>query len=175
ERLRERIASASATIAGHCNRVFIAETVRETFRAPFARDELSSWDVIVLRRSPVVSIGSVIEDDVALTVDADYEHEPATGFLYRLCDGFRTSWRLRLCRSLVIEYEAGFAQDDPKIASIREAALRLVRGAWIGRDRDPMVRSIEVPGVLSKTFWVGAVGEPGALPPDVELLIAPFV
>lgn len=173
--LSRRITAASGAVAGFCNRVFIAETVRETYRPPFVREEPSAWDLILLRRAPIVSIASVVEDDVTLTADTDYEHEAETGFLYRLCSGYRTSWRYRLCQSLVIEYSAGWALDDDAIAAVREAALLLVQGSWLERGRDPLVRSEEVPGVLRTDFWVADPTKGSALPPTVQDMLAPFV
>jgi hypothetical protein len=41
--------------------------------------------------------------------------------------------------------------------------------------RDPLLKSEDIPGVLSQTFWVGGVGEKSnGLPLDVETLIAPY-
>ena len=58
--------------------------------------------------------------------------------------------------------------------AIEGAVVALVSDYWASRGRDPTLRSESIPGVIDRQFWVGAVGDPGLLPPRVLASIAPF-
>ena len=64
----------------------------------------------------------------------------------------------------------GGSIQEPK--DIERAALTLVKGEWFARNRDPLIRSEDVHGVMSTTYWVGGLNAGASLPPDVEGLLA---
>lgn len=144
------------------------ETLTETF-----------WNVgceeyLILRRRPNVAMTSVTVDDVATT---DYRLDAETGQLYCLdASGYPTFWSA--CKSIVVVYAAGYTMPGQTNANLEPAleaaAIELLQSYWMSRGRDPLIRSEDVPGLGSVTYWVGAVGESGELPPSVESRIAPF-
>lgn len=144
------------------------ETLTQTF-----------WNVdceeyLILRRRPNVSITSVTVDDVATTY---YRVDAETGQLYCLdANGYPTPWVS--CKSIVVVYAAGYIMPGQSGANLEApleaAAIELMQSYWMSRGRDPLIRSEDVPGLGAVTYWVGAIGESGELPPSVESRIAPF-
>lgn len=168
EFLSDLIDRASATIRRWCGRTFALETVRETFRlsAPIETLSLSRW--------PVVSVASVIEAGNPLAA-GDFETEDDTALVYRLTGSdSRRHWP---AGKIVVEYQAGYILPGKPGRTLPEdverATIMLVKAGWFGRSRDPLVRTEDVSGVLSTTFWVGGFGEGASLPPDVEGLLSP--
>ncbi len=161
--LADLIRQASRTAATWCNRVFAKETVRETLRpeVPFRR--------LVLDRHPVASIISIVEDNETL-VAGDYELDATSGLLIRLVDDLPTDW---CADKIVITYVAGYDLLTNLPEDVEKAVIALVRGWWFGRARDPLVKAQEIPGVMRQDYWVGAVGD-GGLPPEFEILLAPY-
>lgn len=171
-RILRYIASASSAIATYCGRTFMRETVTESFRPVglAMRSSVRADPDLPLARYPIGTVSSVVEDDVTLTVDVDYEVDPDRGIIRRLCTGVPVCWSFL---SLVVTYSGGYAAsaipDD-----LKDAALRLVAARWSARGRDPYLRSYSVPGVVEASFWVGTLGDGGALPPEVAALCDPF-
>jgi len=166
--LARLITQASQTIATYCNRVFAKEIVVDHFRL---QNECRSTDKLMLSRFPVGAISSVVEDGDALTAD-DYEVDQKTGFLWRLSSDEHTAWAQA---KVLVTYAGGYELLDELPTDIERAAIVLVKQAWFGKSRDPMVKGEEVPGVLRTDYWVGATpGDNGALPAEVEGLIGPY-
>jgi hypothetical protein len=172
------ISAASARMAAECDRVFLKESVTETFRATqqlpgLATNYYSQTPVepLVLKRRPVRTLTSLTADSVALVAGTDFELDALAGVAYRLTGDTRTVWTNQ---KIVAVYDAGY--DPPgttggsalSVPQDLQAAVRsLVRTAWFGRGRDPLVRSEEVPGVLRQDYWVGSVPGSSDLPADV--------
>lgn len=201
--LGPKIDEASSDIAARCAASLRRETVTETIYPGQLRpnsngDHYSRWQgdlgpnfghhrggrgggALELRRRPVVSIASVILDDV-LVPSGEYRIDGETGFLCRLTtDGYPCEWWFG--KSLAVAYvagyllpgETGFDTDPyPLPPALQGAAVRLVSSFWASRGRDPTLRSEQLDGVASYTYWVGAVGAAGDLPPDVMSAIAPY-
>ncbi len=155
--LADTITRASATVRRWCNRVFAAETVRETYRLARPVPEL------LLSRLPVVTIASVTVDGSTLA-STEYETDTEKGVLYHL-----DSRRRFLCWSadvIEVEYTAGFtlpgAVGRTLPEDVEKAAIALVKAAYFARTRDPLVKSESVEGVGSTAYWVG-----DAMPPDI--------
>ena len=106
---------------------------------------MSPVEVLVLQRDLGVTITTVVEDGLALSA-SDFERGGM--LLYRLRDGMRVPWTTR---TVVVEYEAGFALPDEAPPALERACLDLVAGLWHGQGRDPAVRN-------ETTEGVGAVG-----------------
>ena len=139
-RIADLIREASDLVAQWCNRSgFGRETLRQTERLA------SPADALVLQRDLGVTITAITEDGVALTA-ADYERGGV--LLYRLCEDVRVPWT---ARTVVIEYQAGFALADDAPPALERACLDLLAGLWHGQGRDPAVRN-------ETTDGVGAVG-----------------
>lgn len=137
------------------------ETLTETYRR-------ISADELVLSRRHDVLITSILADTVEL-IAADYEVDPETGLLWRLCDDHQIRW----CASkLTVVYAAGF-EEVP--GDLKMAAMDFFRLSWIEGQRDPALKSheVDIPGVKKevKTWWVGSVpgqSNEGAVPDVVS-------
>lgn len=167
--LTSKISEASSDIEGHCGRIFRKETLTQHFWGQSSR-----VGALVLGRYPVVSVSSVTVDGEVLDED-DYRLDSA-GLLYRLSDGTDVGWSIG--KSAEVVFVAGYvmpAEANPDLPPALEAAcVDLVSSYWSSRGRDPNVREEDIPGVLRKVYWVGAIGQAGELPPSVEAKIAPF-
>jgi len=146
------------------------ETLTQTFW------NVQGEEYLILRRRPVVSITSVTLDDVALET-TEYRLDDETGVLYCLdTSGYPISWEA--CKSIIVVYVAGYIMPGQTSANLEPAlegaAIELLQSYWQSRGRDPLIKSESVPDLGEVSYWVGAVGEAGSLPPGVETKIAPF-
>jgi hypothetical protein len=66
--------------------------------------------------------------------------------------------------AIAVQYKGGYDQIP---ADIQDAALRMVRARWLGRNRDPLLRQESIPGVRDVTYWVPAGDSNANMPPDV--------
>jgi hypothetical protein len=165
-RLNRLIAEASAAVTTYCRRVLAQEGVSEVFRLEYPSEYL------MLRRIPVSEIDTVTVDDVAVDAD-EYEVDSPTGILYRLdSSGYRCHWYS--CKKIVVAYTGGYELLDSLPYELERATLALCKQYWFTVNRDPLVKSEDIPGLGSFEYWVGSVGANGSLPPDVIDLIAPF-
>lgn len=140
------------------------EAVSDTFRA---RGFFDWGSDLTLSRRPITAIIGVTEDDIAVD-SADYEILAATGMLRRLCNDDAVCWRG--CK-IVVSYTAGWATVP---SGLKLAAEQLLRSYWYDASRDPGLRQIEVPGVISKQFWVGSSADPD-IPDNVLDMLEPFM
>lgn len=171
ELLEFKIAEASSDIEAHLARKFASAEVSERFWGGSGCEEY-----LLLDRFPVTEIESVTVDDDVID-DDEYRVDPETGILYRLdASGYPCAWTW--CKDIVVVYTGGYdlpGSDDPTLPPAIEAAtVELVTSYWTSRGRDPTVKSDEIPGIRSVTYWVGAIGANGDLPPSVASKIAPF-
>lgn len=175
-RLARWIRECSGLIAIYCNRTLAQETVTEVFRPPtwgrrFRRNELSPS--LILDRTPVSEISAVsIDGGAALTEGTDYELDQDAGLLSRLCNSNRSEWFA--CSSISVTYTGGYVLMGTLPYPIEQACLTLIKHRASARGRDPMLRSQNVVGVLEETFWVGAVGDNGAIPPEAAAMLDPY-
>lgn len=167
-KLKRWITETSATVETYLGRSLGAATLQEDW-AWEARH--STKYALILRQYPVRSITSVtvdntVLDPTSLVLDAD------KGLLYRVDSaGFRRHWNaLRLTAVYVAGYVA--VADIP--SDIRRAVLIMLRHRYAMGDRDPTIKSEQVPGVLSSTYWVGGIGENPAVPPEAAALLDPY-
>ena len=175
--LELKIDQASAAIVAYCEREFARETVKETL-AGFGEFNL------MLKRTPIISIASILYD--AVTVDAtDYVvNEPDVGLVY---NKFR--WR-DTARGLVgigripennsreylyeANYTAGYllpsetGRDLP--FDIEAACLQLSSMLWKGRNRDQSIESEAVSGVYSVKYSASTLLT-GHFPPAINSLL----
>lgn len=166
--LTSKISEASSDIESHLNRVLRREELEQVFWG-------SCSDLLILDRSPVAEIISVTVD--GSLVDAyDYRCNTGSGLLHRLGSGSPIEWSFG--QSVSVVFEAGYlmpGEADYDLPPALEAAcVELVSSYWASRGRDPSVREEDIPGLMRKVYWVGAVGNAGELPPSVEAKLGPF-
>jgi hypothetical protein len=179
-RLRRYIRDASAVIETYTRRVWRQETVKETFHPGWWFHDHHHWQrqrqdgrpkPLLLARYPVVAV-IALNDGSDLT-DADYMVQRDSGEVYRLADdGMSTlPWPGGLT---TITYTAGYplAEIPP---DVQQAVMTLVRHRYSSKGRDPALRSIVIPNVQEETYWVGAQGDNGAIPPEVAGLLAEHI
>lgn len=160
------IPQASQMVTDHCRRPFARETVREVLRHEGRAG-------VLLARSPVTAFVSVAEGDTVLT-GADYEYDGATGLLHRLVGVHASCW---YASPLTIEYTAGFTLPADTGSwtlppAVERAAVLIIGAILAGRERDPMLRSEEIVGVRTVSYWVR---EGQALPSaEAETLLEPY-
>lgn len=156
------IPQVSTAAQNFANNPFVVETIQDQFW-PGA----DGWPYMVRRRTaplqlsrwPIVSMVSVIEtiNNVAttLTLGTDYLADVADGQLTRLStysappvgvSPWPVDWR---ANPIVAQYEAGYAAIP---GDVIDAVADVIKAKWYGQQRDPMVRSETVPGVLSQSF-----------------------
>jgi hypothetical protein len=153
------IDAASSVVSDLCNRVFGRETVEQKIRL------VRPTDVIILRRCPVVEVASITLDGEALTTD-EYEINSENGLLHRLSGDRRGAWPWGL---IVITYTGGYllpGQTNCNLpARVERATLELARTMWHSSRRDPLLRSEEIPSVISATYTTSE--NAAEIPPSV--------
>jgi hypothetical protein len=184
-RLKRYITSASAVISTYTRRVWREETVKETFYASFFTG--TGWGTgfgggwgygwrwqpyrrsdgrptpLLLTRYPVSSITSVfVGDDTEALDPVNYLLDEEKGLLYHF-DGERIVPRTWGTDTVVITYAAGYALADVP-PDVQQAAMALIRVRYFSHNRDPYLRSINVPGVQEESYWAGP--DQSALPPE---------
>lgn len=177
-RLARWIRESSGLIATYCNRTLAQETVTELFR--FDRGHWHDRDrhdrdrhYLLLDRTPVTDFTSVVEDDGDPLVEGtDFEVDTGSGELFRLSGSNRCRWHA--CSSVTVTYTGGYVLMGTLPYPIEQACLTLIKHRASARGRDPMLRSQNVVGVLEETFWVGAVGDNGAMPPEAAAMLDPY-
>lgn len=187
EQIGRWIAQASATAASFCRRTFGRETVRERFEIDWRRRCDDDADGLLLSCAPVVQIASVKVDGLTLAPSA-YEiaeqpaHPVSLFYLRHLVDGEPRAW---MSRAVTVEYEAGWLlpgeeRGDPATttapdlpADVERAVIQLVGAAASASGRDMMVKSEDVEGVGSFSYYVQ--GASAALPhPEAEATLAQY-
>lgn len=166
------IGRVSSAIAQYCNRTLAVETVRDDVwfeRDPYPWQVPGGVSPLYLSRWPVVASPAAVVTvlDTVLVADDDYRLDAARGQIIRLDGrGMPAAWS---SVPTSITYAAGFAVIPP---DIQDAAIRLVKGRWFARQRDPLLKREDIPGVRSAEYWVdtGAAAT-GAMPPDVVDLL----
>lgn len=135
-----------------------SERVTETWRFDDCQEH------ILLSRRPPSQIHTITVDGTALTT-ADWERDGRK--LYRLdgSDG-RREWS---SGKTVVDYTAGYVLEASAPADLAAACRTLVALQWFARARDPLVKSEDVPGVISQEYWVGdmPVDDPDGLPAGI--------
>lgn len=186
DQIKRFIAQASASAASFCRRAFGRETVRERFEIDWRR-RCDEDEGLLLSRAPVVRIVSVKVDGLTLAPSAyQLEERPAHPvslfYLRHLVDGEPRAWT---GRSVTVEYEAGWllpgeSRGDPATTAapdlppdVERAVIQLVGAAASASGRDMMVKSEDVEGVGSFSYYVQ--GASAALPhPEAEATLAQY-
>lgn len=152
------ISSASAAIAGYCNRVFIEEDVEETLRPCGRQHEL------MLARYPVSNVGSVTEDD-DVVAPSGYEVDLAIGIISRLFGDRGGYWS---GGKIVVAYKAGYPIAEVP-AGLVQAVIMLVSHYRSTAARDPLLRAEETTDVERLEYFIPTTA---GLPAPVEVLLS---
>jgi hypothetical protein len=166
---RSAISRASAAAAQFCDRVFPQETVKDEFWAQ--RDPVpclipGTFDPLHLTRWPIISVTTVIENDVTLVDGTDFRVDYINGRLTRMdASGYPRAWP---SYPIAVTYAAGYATIPYDVV---DAVIRMVKSRWFMRTRDATVRQQNIPGVLEQTFWIATGNEAGAITPDIVDLL----
>ena len=163
--LKRYISAASIAAEQFCNRDFVVEAVQDAFwpqRDAYPVSIPGGVSPLQLSRWPLVSLGAVVENAVTLTIGTDFIADMAKGQLSRLdLSAFPKPWA---ALPITVSYSAGYATIPP---DIEDAVIRMIRNRWFARNRDPMAREINIPGVLEQQFWVATGTDAGNMTPDV--------
>jgi hypothetical protein len=191
-RITRWIVEASAAITGYVNRKLRLETVVETFRADayvseapgehfyprettYAGTGFSDQPIpgIPLKRYPIVSMASIVEDTVTLDPAADYEVDAENGIVYRLSGTTRIPWTGQV---EVFSYSGGYATTDDVEPDIQTACLLMLKHRMAAQGRDPLLQRLSIPGVIDQQFWVGQTTKTAqsGLVPEAEDLVERF-
>jgi hypothetical protein len=163
--LTRYIGAASTAMQRYRGGVFAEQSYRDEITLECGdrrRAEGASIAPLLLAVTPVISIASVTEDGAALDSSAwSFSAEP--GFLYRKdAAGELTQWS---ADKIVVTYSAGFAAIPDDIV---DACIKAVKWKHFARLRDPAVRSRDVSGVYSASYWGGTgIGGAGDLSQEV--------
>lgn len=140
---------------------FGAETLRATWYAGLDdcfRTVLLPWRV-------KWAVTGITENGSALVSGTDYRLLPG-GEVRRINGGRFGEWFPD--RDLVVTFTAGWTLPAGVPASLEARVIEQVRYQMFGRDRDPGLRSLDVPGVASESFNVpggSSISEHGLLLP----------
>lgn len=148
----------------------LQESLTETFRLNRwwnRRDHATAQSELILARRPIVSVTSVVEAGVTLD-PSSYEIRPAEGVLLRLFNDSPSHWAKD---KIVITYVAGWATVPE---GLKRAAHKLFALYLSENSKDPLVRSVNVPGVIEKTYWIGSATDP-SIPQDVMDDLGPYL
>lgn len=178
--LENKLLEASEIISNYCNRVLVQETVRERYNG-------YSWKKYInLRRTPIVSVTSIIIDNSVTPVDSDlYEFDienEISGYIWPLdSDGRRVyfpetwgTWSSWCGNSLVdILYVGGHTQATMPYP-IRAACAEMVRTRLNADKQGSNVSKIEIPGVWSKTLDTASKESNSLIPDHIKDMLFPY-
>lgn len=178
--LRRKLHEASQAIANHLNRVLLQETVLETFYGLNPR----KW--INLKRTPIISITSIILDSAATPVDSDlYQFDPlaeTVGYIWPLdSEGHRVyypeswgSWSTWCGDSIVeIRYVGGHTKANMPFL-LKAAVAELVKSRLEAARQGSNVSKIEIPGVWAKTLDTTSRESNILIPDYIQDMIQPY-
>ena len=147
------------------------ETVQDTFRLNRwwnRRDHPGLRETLIVSRRPIVDVISVVEAGVTLDPAADFEIRAGTGQLIRLYDDQPAHWARD---KIVVQYDAGWEKVPDGLKGAVEELMQLY---WNDVTRDPLLKSVNVPGVLERQYWIGSPTDP-AIPQSVLDRLGPYI
>lgn len=181
-RIGRFITQASALITNYCDRIFPAQTYQDEIRAGWYASCAGASHLagnrgyygssygfavraptpLVVARRPLLTITSISEDGTALTAGTDFELDLVNSGIFRLDDGGNIMpWT---ANKTVVVYTSGYSAIP---ADVVDAVLRLITMRFKGRDRDPMLRERDQPGLGHQVFWVGGPPMSGSVPQEI--------
>lgn len=170
DQIDTNIRQASALIVGHCNREFASEKVTDSFRP----GSMSCLETLWLSRVPVTTVHAVVEDGATLT-SIDYEINANSGELWRLDSaGERTTWATGVL--ITVQHTGGYVSLTTLPHDVERACIDQVKAIFQGRQRDPTLRSVNMPDVFQASFALAGGDNfgPSGLLKSVEGALAPY-
>ncbi len=171
--LNAKIDEASSDAEASLGFVVPRATVDEMF---WHSGPMESIEYLVLNRAPVVSIDSIVVDDVEIDPSL-YRLDAELGLIYALYSNAMPSFWY-FYKSIVVSYTGGYllpGQSNRNLpVGIEGAVVDMVQSFWLAKGRDPLLKRVDIPGLVSREWWVGSVGEAGELPPGIVTKLAPF-
>ena len=166
--LQTKITQTSVAIASACRRVFQQETVADYFNLGWR----SCDEALVLSRFPVNEVVSVTESNSVLAAD-QYDVDSSKGMLYRMRGDCRSAWT---GGRIAVTYSAGYVLLTTLPHDLEQACILLVKQNYFAKTRDPLIKSVAIPGVSTYDYWAGSTGKGGGggMPPEVQTLIEPY-
>lgn len=159
----------SAAIVRECN-VKAAGATPPTLREEAVRDVfrgVCEADSLMLSRRPVASVTSIVVDGVTLDA-AEFEVDAWSAMARRLSGDSLSTWS---ASKITIDYVAGFSTVP---ADLKLAAANLAAFYWSQQDRDPLVKSSSLPGVLDESYWIGDSTKGAGMPQEVLTRLVPY-
>jgi hypothetical protein len=168
-RLGGLIDQYSAAIVGWCDRPFALETVRETLF------ERCATNGLMLARWPIVAVAAVSIEGIALD-PADFIADKVAGILYRRGTTIRGEfWP---AGESIVEYQSGYVLPSETERTlphdVERAAIMLVKNAFFAVARDPAVRSEDIEGVGTTTWFAASGSAIDGMPLEVQGLLASY-
>lgn len=194
--IQKQITGISAAISRYCDRVFISEKVEETLWEPrdahgmrhranhsyfyipprtfFRHHHVNS---LYLKRYPITSIDSVYVDDIPITSDSNDSSlriDRDDGILYRLVDGYMSSWHFG--KTIVATYTGGYTTIPE---DLQRAAIRWTEMAWFFAGQDATIRQEQVYGIASVSYDTTGGQKTSKIttddvPDEIKLLLEPY-
>ena len=160
------IAQVSGLIDSFLDRHLAEADVTDHFRQP-------RGETLRLSRWPVAEILQVIENGTELTPDG-WECDEATGQLWRVASGERICWVGT--GTTTVSLVGGYDLPDDLPADIQRAAVDQIKAQFMGGQRDPNLRSFNVPDTFQASYSVGGGDSAGksGLMAQVEAALAPY-
>lgn len=175
-RLQQLIGRASAAARSYLARDLSYAGLTQVLRRELGDSVDQAPEALLLARWPVEDVTSVTLDGEVLD-DDEYEIDAASGLLYRL-DGNASPCTWRICDSCSVVFGGGYRMPGDALRNLPEdieaGALALIRGQYFATGRDPALKQVDIPGVMSQTLWVGGEGTKSGLPAIVESYWAPY-
>jgi hypothetical protein len=147
------IARTSSLITSYIDMPVLTHTVSEVF----SRDPTSIYEMnalngkrfrpLALERKPVQNVVSLSTENGTLIKDVDYIFEDDTGFVFRVMEGLRTTWRER---NIAVEYVCGFDTVPDDITNI---AMMLITNAYAAKGRDSAIQLEIADGVGRNQYF----------------------
>jgi hypothetical protein len=144
------IAEASAAAHNYCNRIFVVETVKDTFfpKRDAQMVALDAIEPLQLSRWPLASVDAVIFDGRELVENVDFLVDQTNGQLIRLnTANYPIQWDPY---PITVQYDAGYQSMPEDIAG---AVVLMVTRRWFVRGRDPMARRESINGVWDMSYF----------------------
>lgn len=147
--LTEQIHQASQQFATMCNRIFGEETLTDRFNTPWCYG-----GPLILSRIPVTEIISVTEGTTVLS-PTDVEFDVESGMLFRHLPNsyIRSHW---FGGVVAVTFVAGYQLLGTLPYDVERACNLIIKGRVSARERDPLVRSEAIPGVMSIDYSTGS-------------------
>jgi hypothetical protein len=164
--LQRRIAEMSQVARQYMNRT-LQVTVRDQFwlqRDPYPWQVPGGAMPLQLSRWPVIAVTLLTEDGIELIEGTDFVVDAEAGQLTRMlaADPYPSRWRTL---PITVEYSAGFEPIPPDVSG---AVSRAVKSQYMGRSRDPAIKSQSAAGIYAASYIQGGAGASGGvLTPDV--------